>query len=507
MIFNKAKAITKNIETQLSENEAGFEKDGVSVSQKGGKITVTAEKAAPEYIVLETEYDKISEAMFLRDAWERGYADFEWKSEEAERIMPWYFAAVKGDKTYCFGVKTGPNAFCSWQCANGRISLTLDLRNGNGATELNGRELDACTVVSQEYDCGAFEALSDFCTLMCDNPRTAPGQVFGGNDWYCNYGNNSYEKIITHTKRIVECSPEGSKPYMVIDDGWELCHRDDGETCFNGGPWRYCNENFKDMKKLAEEITAMGAIPGIWMRPLWTVEKISDDTILRQDGLKVTLDPSNEKVLRRVSEDIQTIKSWGYKLIKHDFSTFDIAGKWGFEMGLFTADVQFSDKTKTTAEIVKELYKTIRTAAGDDCLIMGCNTIGHLSAGIFDLQRTGDDTSGKEWERTKNYGINTLAFRMPQHKRFYTADADCVGITNAVPWEKNRQWLDVLAKSGTALFVSIAEDAYSEEVKNDLKEAFRKSAANTEPSEPLDWQTTKLPRKWKSRFGEDEYNW
>ena len=56
-------------------------------------------------------------------------------------------------------------------------------------------------------------------------------------------------------------------------------------------------------------------------------------------------------------------------------------------------------------------------------------------------------------------GVNTLAFRGAQHGAFYVADADCVGVTNAVPWALNRQWLDLLARSGTMLFVSLAPDA------------------------------------------------
>ena len=133
--------------------------------------------------------------------------------------------------------------------------------------------------------------------------------------------------------------------------------------------------------------------------------------------------------------------------------------------------------------------------------------MSHLSAGLFELQRTGDDTSGREWKRTKDYGINTLAFRSPQHQSFYLADADCVGITNDIDWAKNKQWLDVVAKSGTPLFVSIAEDAYTEEIKKDLKKAFAINASCTTISRPLDWMETKTPNRWESGCGVDTYNW
>ena len=104
--------------------------------------------------------------------------------------------------------------------------------------------------------------------------------------------------------------------------------------------------------------------------------------------------------------------------------------------------------------MISELYAMLRQEAGERVLLDGCNTVGHLGQGIFDLQRTGDDTSGRQWERTRRMGVNTLAFRLPQNGTFYTVDADLVGITAAVPWELNRQWLDVLAHSGVATIVS-----------------------------------------------------
>lgn len=153
------------------------------------------------------------------------------------------------------------------------------------------------------------------------------------------------------------------------------------------------------------------------------------------------------------------------------------------------------------------MYRALRSSAGEDIVLLGCNTMSHLSAGIFDIQRTGDDTSGTDWELTKKMGINTLAFRMMQHQAFYAADADCVGITKHIPWECNRKWLDVLAKSGTPLFVSIAEDAWSENVKKDLQDAFKKAAVVHNPSIPIDCLEKQMPQKWVSDFGVDRYQW
>ncbi|PYT32182.1 MAG: hypothetical protein DMG58_10690 [Acidobacteria bacterium] len=43
-------------------------------------------------------------------------------------------------------------------------------------------------------------------------------------------------------------------------------------------------------------------------------------------------------------------------------------------------------------------------------------------------------TSGRDWNRTRRMGVNTLAFRGVQHGAFFATDADCVGIMAAVPW-------------------------------------------------------------------------
>ena len=447
----------------------------------------------------------------LSDTWERAYGDLSWHELQDGEKMPWYFAGTAGGKTYCYGVKTGANALCFWEAGNGGVILTVDLRNGLEPLAIDG-ELSLCTLCFSEYTCDAFEALCDFCKKMCDAPRIPKRQIFGGNDWYCNYGDNSFDKILTHTKRIVECSKNcGEKPFMVIDDGWEICHHqsENDDEYYNGGPWRFANDNFGDMKKMADAIKDEGAIPGIWLRPLWTLEKYPKEYLLKSKGIKDTLDPSHPEVLKLIKRDIETLKNWGYKLIKHDFTSYDIFGFWGFEMteDIFRDKIEFYDKTKTTAQIIKNLYLTIREAAGDDVLVMGCNTVSHLSAGIFDIQRTGDDTSGLDFERTKKYGINTLAFRMCQHNAFYAVDADCVGITRHIDWNTNKKWLDLLSKSGTPLFVSIAEDCYTKEIKSDIMKAFDNTDNNKKVSVPLDWFETKTPKSWQSSFGKDEYGW
>lgn len=67
---------------------------------------------------------------------------------------------------------------------------------------------------------------------------------------------------------------------------------------------------------------------------------------------------------------------------------------------LTDGDWCFFDRSRTTAEIILRMYEVILESAGD-MVIMGCNTLSHLCAGLVHINRTGDDTSGREWERTR----------------------------------------------------------------------------------------------------------
>ena len=92
--------------------------------------------------------------------------------------------------------------------------------------------------------------------------------------------------------------------------------------------------------------------------------------------------------------------------------------------------------------------------------------------------------------------LNTLAFRMPQHGAFFDIDADCIGISGKVPWEYNRQWGELLGRSGTSLFYSVKPDTMAREEEAELSAMLWENSVRREAAEPLDWQDTTLPRDW-----------
>lgn len=473
---------------------------------KGLNVTVTARESALEYLKLRWKIQAPAHVRILGDAWERGYGDLEWRGLCANRVMPWYFLEKTQDKTYGYGVKVRPSAMCFWEVDSKGITLVMDVRCGGSGVLLNGRWLEAATIIaceSEEED--SFSFAKAFCRSLCEDPIFPPHPVYGANNWYYAYGESSEEEILSDTDALMELTKDlKNPPYMVIDDCWQKLRTPE----YIGGPWSEGNAKFPDMKGLAKKIREKGARPGIWLRFLLNKdEQIKDEWRLSHNGC---LDPSHPDALAFIKEDVRRTCLWGYELIKHDFSTYDLFGKWGFEMNPdVTLDGwHFYDRGKTSAEVVKMLYEAIYEASLETgTLILGCNTIGHLGAGLMQMNRTGDDTSGVNWERTRIMGINTLAFRLPQHRTFYDVDADCVGIMGTIPWSLNRQWADVIAESGTSLFVSAKPGVLSEEEKQELAAIFARASVADHHREPVDWEDTTCPEIWKEQDKITEYCW
>lgn len=435
----------------------------------------------------------------LGDHWERGYGDLEWRGILPERVLPWYVLVTDGNDVFGWGVKTQPNALCSFRFEADRLILELDVRCGGDGVLLNGSELPAAALVEFHSTERPFAAAQAFCRQLCEAPRMPDGPIYGGNDWYSAYGNNSSSLILENSRMVAEWAGDNEvRPFMVIDDGWQICH------CpvrgYNGGPWMMSNRKFPEgMEAIASRMKELGVRPGIWFRPLQTMEEAPANWYLKTKETGTFLDPSVDGVLEWVTKDVKRLSDWGFELIKHDYSTYDIFGRWGFQMGeeLTEPGWHFSRTDLTTAQVLKRFYQTLRNAAGEKAMLIGCNTMGHLAAGFFEIQRIGDDTSGRKWDVTRKMGPNSLAFRMPQHGTFFAADGDCVGLTCNVPWKKNKQWLELLSRSGTPLFVSSEAAVVGPEQTAALKRAFSYAAAPAKkPGEPLDWTWNRTPAKW-----------
>lgn len=479
-----------------------------------GRVLVRGNRSLSQ-IVLEWKAGFGPGARALGGEFERTYGDSAWFPVGGEGAaqrprggaMPWYFLVTDAGRTDGYGVAVQPNAFVAWHVAPDRIRLVIDCRAGSRPVRLGDRTLEACRLVSRKGRPGerAFEAGQAFCRIMCPHPRLPSGPVYGYNDWYCAYGRNTATNFLADAAFILGLvEGETARPYVVVDDGWQR-GRQGSPAVRAEHRWGGVNPRWgMEMDEFARRVKAMGGRPGLWYRPF-----------LPDDGLPnegVPMDPTASGLKRRIVDDLRRFVDWGMELVKIDFITYEWCGVWGFEYGdsPVVRDLpDWGDETRTTAEVVKDLYAAMRAAVGDRAVIIGCNAIDHFAAGLFELQRTGDDTSGREWDRTRKMGPNTLGMRAIHNGTFYRVDGDCFGLSEAglVPWELNAQWLDLVARSGTALFVSWRRQLTTPETRTAMERALRRAARAQPTGEPLDWMETPRPVRW--RFGDEtvSYDW
>lgn len=482
-----------------------------SLQPKGLAVKLSAPDAAVKWLLIRWAAKPPCGWKYLSDAWERAYGGLGWKPLDPKRVMPWYFLTTDGKTTDGCGVMTDPGALCYWTVDDRGITLHADVRCGGMGVELGKRTLKVCTVVCRQGrpDETAFAAARAFCRMMCPDPRLPKEPVYGFNDWYCTYGHDTAHEFLTNVAFVVSLSPrDGNRPFAVVDDGWEW----KGKHGEDPGLWNRVNPNFSKtltMPELAAKIRALGARPGLWYRPLIANANQPKSWRLQRDPR--VLDPTVPAVRAMIRRTVARFRRWGYKFIKNDYSTYDLCGRWGMQMGgQVTRDGwAFADRSETTAEVIRGLYRDMREAAGKGILIEGCNTMGQLSAGLFELQRIGDDTSGTDWSRTRKMGVNCLAFRLPQNGTFFTVDADCVGqvSSNSVPWVENSQWLYLLAHSGTSLFVSFPRQTINPEQAGALREALLAASRPQPLAEPLDWLVRRTPERWSLDGKEMSFSW
>ena len=484
-------------------------RDDVSfVVDDDGTVKLSADSTPVCFLRLRFDHPFGAGTLFLGDAWERSYGDLQWRTMDPSRYMPWYFLASADGATEAFGVKVNPAAFALWTADPDGITLWLDVRCGSDGVVLGGRTLEVARILHSTYQgISEFEAARRFCAEMSPTPLLPPFPVYGGNNWYYAYGRSSRKEILGDC-RVIASYVEGleNRPFMVVDDGWQLARGNGPEA----SSWSSGCGAFPDMPSLAAEMSALGVRPGIWCRPLYSVDpSLPAEWRIAARGPEY-LDPSHPEVLALVARDIKRISDWGFRLIKHDFTTFDVFGLWGFQIAGVPAQrglIHLFDRTKTSAEIIANLYRAIRDAAGPETLILGCNTIGHVGAGLMHLARIGDDTSGKIWERTRRMGVNTLAFRLCQHRNFFDADADCVGFRGDFPMELDMQWAELLAKSSTAFFASIKPGITTPAEDERLREIFALASTQRIKAEPLDWMRTTTPQDWRFDGATRHFNW
>lgn len=67
--------------------------------------------------------------------------------------------------------------------------------------------------------------------------------------------------------------------------------------------------------------------------------------------------------------------------------------------------------------------------------------------------------------------------------------------------------MELVAKSGTPLFISAQTEAIGTPQKEIIKDSFRYASQSLPLGEPMDWMETPFPEKWKLNGEVVKFNW
>ena len=224
--------------------------------------------------------------------------------------------------------------------------------------------------------------------------RLHRGPVYGWCSWY----DRTTQIDEKHTREVLDILASNpnvfGKGIFQIDDGYQIMD----------GDWRGNAKFPSGMAAIAKDIRAKGWIPGVWFAPLminpahpWMKE--NPDAIQKNaDGIASFMNanpfhpdganwivpdhPESKKFLFNIIKDA---RDRGYGYIKIDFN------------GIGS---RFTDPTKTSLQIFRDLYTLYREAAGEEMYMLSC--LGQPTRGVvgfIDAARVGPDSHPAHFDK------------------------------------------------------------------------------------------------------------
>ena len=258
---------------------------------------------------------------------------------------------------------------------------------------------EAATVVSQKmvfiFGDEPAELLQQYAAMILNNYRLEarwkfPRYAVGANWHY--YGPTMTEMQLDEELDSIVSRKIPLDVYQ-LDDGWQKDY----------GDWSANDKWPSGMKLAADKIKAAGMIPGIWITPFLCgqniVSRFPETWMLRDaDGTRLTMqigkirffifDSSHPEVQEYIKSFLLTIKSWGYRYFKIDFTRC---------LFLDPAACPY-DRTITLLQLYRRGIELLRNTLGDECCLNLCGGHEGGTVGLADVTRTGRDTYGK-WHK------------------------------------------------------------------------------------------------------------
>jgi alpha-galactosidase len=313
------------------------------------------------------------------------------------------------------------------------VSITAETFLGGAVLDSgSARDLHAVVVEAGDEHATLLDTWAARVGALAGARTSAPYRV-GWCSWY-QYFHDVDERAVRENLALA-----ADWPFDVfqVDDGFQRAI----------GDWLDTNDRFPSPHdRIASDIAATGAVPGIWLAPFLAhpdsaVARAHPDWFARWTdgerplvggvneqwgGMVWTLDTTRPEVLDHLERTSRALVECGYRYLKLDF-TYAPA-----------FDGCFADPYATPAERVRAGFDAVRRGAGDETFLLGCGAPIGPTVGAVDGMRIGPDVApwwsprprgqpgyGDTGPATLNAWRNTLA-RSFLHRRFWLNDPDCL---------------------------------------------------------------------------------
>lgn len=239
-------------------------------------------------------------------------------------------------------------------------------------------------------------------------------------DGWCSWYSRTTKIDEKHTRDVLGILADNpnvfGKGVLQLDDGYQIMD----------GDWRGNAKFPTGLAKLAKDIRAKGWIPGIWFAPLMLnpehpFNKAHPDGIQKNaQGIASFMNPNpfHPDGANWLVPDHPESKKFLYNIIKEACDS----GYGYIKIDFNGIGSQFTDPTKTSLQIFRELYALYREAAGEETYVLSC--LGQPTRGVIgfvDAARVGPDAHPAHFEKCLK---SVLRFQI-YNNVWWQNDPDC----------------------------------------------------------------------------------
>lgn len=462
------------IGTQLSHRDMALEMQ-VHHDEEGHsslKILLMAEKSRLVSLRLQWNHPVVPHLRFLGDQWGAATEPLQWRTMDPCRKFPWYVLMRGSEETTALGVTTPCAGFAVWRTTPRAIILDLDLRNGNRGVALDGRVLEAATVLHCRYERPPMATARRFCALLSPEPILPNLPVYGFTT-----PEAPLERVeILALADTLSLAANGltNRPFLLLD------HRRIPDA-----------SDAEELPALSEALRERGIRPALNRRLLATPGDGVLPAECRQQAFPGSLDPTCPETREYLEQQMHLVRDWGFDMLGIRNPATDI-----LHYGSAVQEPwEFRNAGVTNAEVLTGFHSLLRQNMGD-LLLYGQDLVGHLAAGLVHIAQTAPISEGGEPGVQIRREINALAFRLCQHGNYFTLAPNPLELPAGVSWHRRALTAKLFSHAGSAFFVAPKAPVLPAKVLHALAKEFYSASLGNLQAIPTDWLENTCPELW-----------